>query len=234
MLRHRDRAITGEDLEDLAFAASADVVRVAAVVPRSSDPTNLWLAQEAPMPREGHLQVAAGRVGVIIVPAGEERRPTPSLGLLRQVHDHLRARTPATAEVWVAGPEWIRVTVTARVVPRSPLDADAVRTRVRTAVERFLHPLTGGAGGEGWAFGRKPHRSELFAVVEAVAGVDHVRSLAVVTTPESSTLAPRLEAVLDRSLTELRETTAADLQRWLARALVYSGDHDIAVALEAR
>ncbi|MGH4012335.1 MAG: putative baseplate assembly protein [Pseudonocardiaceae bacterium] len=232
VLRHRDRAVTAQDLEDIAFDASAEVVRVRAVPPSQFDPLDLWLDPAAPKPGAAHGDAEAGRVGMIVVPDSAEPRPAPSLGLLRQVHAHLRARVPATAELWVAGPEWIRVTVTATVVPRSPEVADPVRDRVRAALEHYLHPLTGGPDGSGWAFGRKPHRSDLFAVTEAVEGVDHIRSLEVAQVAKSEEFGGRLEPVLGRSLAAAAaHPPAPDLLRWLGRALVYSGPHAITVTL---
>jgi hypothetical protein len=232
VLRHRDRAVTADDLADLAFAAAADVARVAAVPTVDFDTINLWLDPNAPVPTDAHAQVAAGRVGVIVVPSSGDRRPAPSLGLLRQVRAYLQARCPATTDLWVAGPEWIAVTVTTTVVPPSFSDAEGVGARVRVALDAFLHPLTGGPDGHGWAFGRKPHRSELFAVVEAVAGVDHVRSLDIAAVPESAALADRLEVVLSRTLGQAgTQGSGGELKEWLARALVYSGDHAVTVAL---
>ena len=64
-------------------------------------------------------------------------RPTPSLGLLREVQEYLQERCPPTAGLWVAGPEWIAVTVTATVVATSAGEADAVGDRVRAALEAF-------------------------------------------------------------------------------------------------
>jgi hypothetical protein len=232
VLRHRDRAVTAEDLEDIAFAAAADVARVRTVLPSKFDPFNLWLDPRNPRPAAGHTDTDAGRVGVIVVPDSAEPRPAPSLGLLRQVQGYLRDRCPATAELWVAGPEWVRVTVTATVVPVSPDVADAVRGRVDAALTRYLHPLTGGSGGDGWAFGRKPHDSDLFAVAEGVDGVDHVRSLEVALRAESDDLGARLEAVLNRPMAEAtRAAPALELRGWLRRALVYSGPHQITVTL---
>jgi hypothetical protein len=148
------------------------------------------------------------------------------------VRSHLRDRCPATAELWVAGPEWIRVTVTTTVVPASPEVADVVRGRVDAALTRYLHPLTGGPAGDGWAFGRKPHDSDLFAVAEGVDGVDHVRSLDVALRAESEDLGARLEAVLNRPMAEATRTPPApELRDWLRRALVYSGPHQITVTL---
>ncbi|MFV2022532.1 putative baseplate assembly protein [Micromonospora sp. LOL_023] len=232
-LRHRDRAVTIDDFMDLAFESSTEVARAQAVSPSGFDPFDLWL-DPGEQPGEGHQQADAGGVGVIVVPVSAAVRPAPSLGLLRQVDQHLRARCAPTVGLWVAGPEWIEVTVTATVVATTPESAGLVRARVEQTLDRFLHPLTGGPDGTGWAFGRKPHRSDLYAAVTAVDGVDHVRELAVAQVAESEALGERLAAVLDRSLAQgAAEPVAADLTRWLARALVYSGRHQITVTLPA-
>jgi predicted phage baseplate assembly protein len=232
-LRHRDRAVTAQDLEDLALAASTAVARATAVTPRF-DPTNLWLDPEAPVLTGAHHEVQAGRAGVIVVPTGDAARPTPGMGLLRQVQAFLRERCPPAADVWIAGPEWVRVTVTATIVPTSLEAGDAVGLAVEEALERFLHPLTGGSPGRGWAFGRKPHRSDLFALIEGLAGVDHLASLDVAHEPETrdENLRLALHRALDQSLAEAHDQPpAAELRRWLDRSLVYSGRHEITVAL---
>jgi hypothetical protein len=41
-------------------------------------------------------------------------------------------------------------------------------------LRRFLHPLTGGPDGDGWAFGRNIYVSELYELLEGIAGVDYV------------------------------------------------------------
>lgn len=239
-LRHRDCAVTAQDLSDLARAASTEVARVAVVTPTFNPlDENLWIKDpQAPATAlTADPAVAAGRMGVLIVPKGAESRPTPSLGLLRQVQRYLQARCPATAALWVAGPEWVAVVVTATIVPTTLAEADAIGARVRAVLDHFLHPLTGGPTGEGWSFGRNPHDSDLFAVLEATPGLDHVRSLSVTRTPETADpeRQVRLEKLFTRPLTAAPAPTdrPEDL-RWLARALVYSGQHSITVALETR
>jgi predicted phage baseplate assembly protein len=158
-LRHRDRAVAAADLEDLAMEASPEVALARAVPPQDE--------------RE------AGRVRVLVVPRGAAARPVPSVELLDRVEAHLAERLPAGVEVEVLGPEWMEVGVTVEVVPAGLEDAAQVQAVLPGRLADFLHPVTGGASGEGWSFGRRPHRSDLYAVVEAVPGVDHVRRLEV-------------------------------------------------------
>jgi predicted phage baseplate assembly protein len=238
VLRHRDRAVAASDLEDLAAAASPDVARAVAVVP-AFNPYNLWLGRgEAATP--DHAAAATGRVGVVVVPHADPHsaaaRPTPDLGLLREVRDYLVQRLPATADLWVAGPEWIVATVATTVVPTRPDQGDAVIDRVRSGLAAFLEPLSGGHDGSGWAFAAQPRRSQLIAIVEGVDGVDHVRSLQVSLRPETpdADRATALRTLLERPLREIAVQTPPDpeLVAWLGRALVCSGSHSVTVAFD--
>lgn len=230
-LRHRDRAVTAQDLEDLALEASTDVARARAITPRFR-PFDLWL-DDTTSDIEDQQVADAGRTGVIVVANDSSPRPTPSLNLLRQVREYLQVRCPITTELWVAGPEWIEIVVTVTVVPLTMELADSVGDRVRNALQRFLHPLTGGVHGRGWEFAQKPHRSALFKLLEAVDGVDHVRSLAVAYHPQSADPMHKkhLKNRLERRLNETNERSVPEqeLQHWLDRALIYSGEHVITV-----
>lgn len=156
-LRHRGRAVAASDYEDLAMEASPAVARARAVLPRT--------------PAE------AGRVRVIVLPYGAEDRPIPSLELLERVRARLRGGCSPTVDVEAAGPEWLRVEVTAQVVPLTPADAYGLADRVAERIRAFLHPRTGAPEGAGWAPGRRPFKSELFALIEGTPGVHHLRSL---------------------------------------------------------
>jgi len=235
VLRHRDRAVAAQDLEDLAAAASADVAAATAVVP-IFNPYSLWLDPNAPAPGPDHAQVAAGQVGVVIVPdEPASPQPTPSVVLLNQVSDYLRARCPANASLWVAGPEWIAVSVQATVAVTSVAVADATADLARSALQGYLHPLTGGPDGQGWPFGLWPHDSELSALLEALDDVDHVHAMTVAYQPRTADAqrALGLQRILARALTEPQEPPEleSDLYSWLDRALIYSGTHDVRVQL---
>jgi hypothetical protein len=205
------------------------VAKVAAIVP-SFSPYSLWI-EPGGRPTADHDAVDAGRAGVIVVPDAPDARPTPSLGLLRTVKAHLERRCSPTVDLWVAGPEWIEVAVVATVAAVSVEAADALAGRVRAALDGFIHPLTGGPAGQGWPFGRTPRRSDLFALLEAVEGVQSVPALEVWLRPETADpdLRLRLGALLGRSLRQRgnHPELDADLWRWLDRALVYPGRHQV-------
>jgi len=182
-LRHRNRAVALSDYEDLALAASPAVAR-ARCLPADS-------------------AANAGLVRLIVVPQSSIGRPVPSLELLAQVSDALAAHMPPTVDLQVGGPDWLEVVVSAEVVPVRLAAAGDLQATILARLEAFLHPLGGGTDGRGWEFGRRPHRSDLFALLESVAGVSHIR---------------RLEVAVSG-------TVAA------GRFLVYSGAHRITVAM---
>jgi hypothetical protein len=149
-----------------------------------------------------------GTVSLIIVPRSIEPKPLPSLELIGEVQDYIEARQIPTAKLVVVGPEYIRVDVMVEVGLRVVEGASGVVSDIEDALSRYLHPLTGGLEGLGWDFGRKPHTSDLYVVLEAVRGVDYVKTLIV-------------NEIEDR---------AGVVQT--GRFLVYSGTHTITVTYE--
>ncbi|MFP2900081.1 putative baseplate assembly protein [Corallococcus sp. 4LFB] len=167
-IRHRDRAVTAQDFEDIAREASADVVRVRAITP----PVALS-PPGSPLPG----QPAPGSVWLVIIPSGAGPRPTPGLELLRRVEDHVRARCAPAVDVRAIGPDWVQVHVTATLVVSSLDGVELLMATARAALDRFLHPLTGGDDGDGWDFGRQPHDSDLYALLSDLPGIRRVKTL---------------------------------------------------------
>ncbi len=162
-LRHRQRAVSVQDIEWLAREASPEVARVRCLPLRGPD----GLAQR------GHFTV-------LVAPYGTEARPVPTEGLARDVRDFLARHAPATARIRVLGPGYASVSARAVIVPRLASDAALVEARVRHTIDRFLHPLMGGTDGEGWQFGQSVPLSRLATVLAAVRGVSHVKGLVLV------------------------------------------------------
>jgi len=190
-LRHRGRAVTVEDYEDLAMLASPRVARATCVPLHdlASDP-------DAKDPRPG-------KISLIIVPRSKDAKPTPTMELIGRVQSYVDERRIATADLVIVGPEYVRVDVEAEIAVETLEGASDVRHKVIETLSRFLHPLTGGLSGEGWNFGRKPYDSDLYALIEAIPGVDHVRTL------------------------DVKESEDRPGSRATGRALVYSGSHTI-------
>jgi hypothetical protein len=203
-LRHGGYAITREDFEDLAREASPDVARARAVTP-SFDP----VAHTTPTP-----SLVAGSVLVIVIPFGAEARPVPAPPLLEAVRSHLGPRCSPVVSLRVSGPDWVRITARVEIVPASLEAAGGLVATARAAIAAYLHPLTGGPKGQGWEFGRLPQASDVYAILTAIQGVDHIQNLAVLHEQESS----------PGEWAELPESTPADA---LHRVLCFSGSHVI-------
>ena len=165
--RHRSRAVTVEDYEDLAMLASPDVAR-ARCVPL----VNLIVDPHA-------SQMRPGVVSVIIVPRSAGGTPRPSRSLLRRVTEFLELHQSATAQLIVSSPEYIELNVTAEVAITTLDGMTQLELALRNTLLAFMHPLTGGFDGKGWDFGRQPHRSDLFSLLSSNPQVDHVRGLSI-------------------------------------------------------
>lgn len=173
-IRHGDRAVTVEDYEDLSMLATPEVARAKCIPLKNliNDP----LAQES--------KVSAGDVSIIIVPRSTDIKPLPSTELINHVQDYLKAHAIATANIFVVGPLYVKVSVEVEIGLTSLEGASSVEQVVQQKLTSFLHPLTGGLDGNGWDFGREPYKSDFYALLEAIDGVDHVRTLVVTDTED--------------------------------------------------
>jgi predicted phage baseplate assembly protein len=161
-LQHRDRAASAADYAWLARAASSEVARARA------------LPLEGPDGRGSR-----GYVGIVLVPHSTEPSPVPSEQLARTVQAYLAQRAPAgiAGGIRILAPSYVEVGVRADVLPATADDAAAVEARVRASLAQFLHPLTGGADGRGWDFGRSIYLSDVAARLAAIEGVAAVQLL---------------------------------------------------------
>lgn len=176
VLTTRDRAVTAEDYENLARAATTDVVTVRCLTPRLSADGSPWTY--AGMSR------APGSVYVIVVPDNgpDDPRPGPSVNLLNEVTEYLDARRDLTAALAVVGPRYLPVNVTAQLnvwkqaisggVDETQLSAD---TRAR--IDAYLHPTRGGPDGTGWQAGQPVFASDLFRAIMPAENVAYIASL---------------------------------------------------------
>jgi hypothetical protein len=168
-----------------------------------------------------------GWVTVIIVPGGNDARPLPSPQLRQRVEKYLLDRSANVtaalpARIRVIPPVYVAVKVEADIFPLSLDLAPQVESDVMATLQQFLHPLSGGYEHTGWDFGRFPCLSDFYALLEAVAGVDHVDNLSL--TLQAKT--PRGESTGDPVL--VSEDRPLDVAA-PPFTLVYSGEHKITV-----
>lgn len=214
-LRHRNRAVTLQDIEDLAYEASTDVARVKLITPDlmiqqfSALNGGLWLEPTKPditfddylkskrtqitKPNEfrkiiENINNNSGKVKLIVLPNSKKRQPNPSLALLEKVESYIRSRCESMLDLTVTVPQWQEIIVTATITPTTYQGLDRLRETINQRLESFLHPLTGGSG-EGWRFGRYPQKSDFYALIQSISGVDHVDLLEIKPDPESPELA---------------------------------------------
>ena len=163
VFRHQERSMSAPDYEALAREASPAIAAVR-VLPAT----------------DANGRPAPGSVTVIIVPHSHDPQPQPSFELRQEVHDFLALRAPCTldpADITIKGPFYLPVGISGILVPRDVSQAGTIGAAATAAMAAFLHPLTGGPDGTGWAFGRGVFISDVAAILEAIAGVDHAEFL---------------------------------------------------------
>jgi len=196
-----------------------------------------WLAREAAGAAINRIKCLPGEGGqaytLLLVPAVEGLRPMPDGALVARIRTYLSGRISASVDVEkdvsVIGPRYVTVDVSVEVVPENPLESSVVRERAAGRLADFLHPLTGGPEGEGWAFGRDVYLSEICEQLEAVEGVTRARAGSVLIHPSAiqRELTPRhanirLEVSYPvGSLLSVYNGSGALIERWRTAEAIY-------------
>jgi len=174
-LRAQQRAVTPEDYEDLALAATRSVERVKCNVPQNS---------------KGRL--APGVVEILVVPsvadslrAGDLSRLQVDESLATMIEEHLEKYRLLTTILHVREPEYIGVKAHLEIVPSEFVQPEIVKARIIESLNTFITPLNiaenpeelddlMGADWGGWPFGRDLFVPEIFSLVQRIPGVKHV------------------------------------------------------------
>ena len=179
LFRHRDRAVTETDYQELAARTPGVRMGRVEVLPRFK-------------PHQRRFEVP-GVVSVMVIPFKEGcglPNPRPDRPFLESVHGMLNPRRPLGTELYVIGCEYVPLGVSVAITVKDGfgirdggeaaggsggLSRETVAADVREALRRALWPLPpGGADGEGWPLGRPVRDRELEVVVARVPGVSGV------------------------------------------------------------
>lgn len=163
-LRDPQRAVTAEDFEYLARRATTNdpkVVRACCIARRNleGDP----VSRELDCP---------GHVSVVIVPGGDTK---DFEGLVTRVQRYLEPMRLLTTRLHVVKPYYVSVSLGANIYLRQDFAASEVRTDADDALHKYFNSLPGGGPkGDGWPFGGNVYLSDVYDVLERVAGIDYI------------------------------------------------------------
>jgi len=178
-IRRRDRAITRDDIEQLATSTPGVAIRRAHAAIG-------FLPQNPCTPVPGAVTVFV----VPDLPASLHRffdrscdddlvalRADPAaLGAVAEYLDRFRM---LTHEIHVRSPQFVEVALHVEI-EGSPFSQDDVRTAILESLQNYLHPLFGGPTGGGWPFGEPIRPSELVRRTQHVIDEDlHVQAVKV-------------------------------------------------------
>jgi hypothetical protein len=150
-LRHRNRAVTARDFEDLALESSPDIV-------------------------QARCFVRPGRVRLVVVMRGENsqpdaaevrelERPQPYAAEVRELKRLLLAAAPAALSapdaLRIEGPRVRRLRIVLGLRVASLDHAGQVSTDVQKRIKALFDTATGGVSGEGWALGAEPSEEDI-------------------------------------------------------------------------
>lgn len=166
--RSRYRAITSNDYEELAISTPGLRVARAKAVPNYH-------------PDYPCISDFPGAVTIVAVPHAREGTvtPVPCEGFIKTIQNHLDMHRLVTTDVYVVGPEYVKVSVKCKVRIKKKSSPDKVTKRVQDALEGFLDPLKGGVDEKGWPFGRALYLSEIYQVIDKVEGVDYATGVSI-------------------------------------------------------
>jgi hypothetical protein len=155
-IKHRSRAITPADYEQVALAEFRELATVKCETTTGDGET---------------------RVTVLVVPETDRDKPVPSMTLKHDVRSMLSDHAPATVvesddiDIVVRGPGYAEVSIETTVRAPAVKSVSLLKQRVRQELDTYLHPLTG-KDGEGWDFGELPAHEDIVSLIDKVETVD--------------------------------------------------------------
>lgn len=192
-LRTRYRAVTAEDFETLAHEVQG-VGRVRCLQPRPDDSdavpagtVTLLVIPDLPRFKDAELD---RQIDLHEVLARQDQRTVVEAKLQGELHlpdatgvrlrEFLDGRRLLTTRVAIRAPEYVWVTVQARIKAEPKAEPERVRRMVKHALYEYLHPLFGGADGRGWVFGQALTIDKVYALIQKIPGVEYATELKLI------------------------------------------------------
>lgn len=176
-LRQRYRAVTSEDFEQLILQhwEQASLIKRVKVLPQR----NLGLTDDR------KYAFAPGHISLVVVPDDRQVKPDP----ITELKTWLKPRILLTTRLHIVQPNYIKVNISADLYLEDGADRQKVNKDASATIVTFLDPLNSGTAwdGKGWPFGRNVYVSEVYALLDKIAGVDYVKGVEFFVDNKSST-----------------------------------------------
>ncbi|OPX45567.1 hypothetical protein CLHUN_09460 [Ruminiclostridium hungatei] len=168
------RAVTVEDYELLAYRALMEKPGIREVFPDITART-ICLSNRDMENNKSEDSEQFGHVSVILIVSTQNQ-----LDLMKETYDikqyvrqYLSERKVLTNRVHVVDPDYQDISINLQVSARDGKIADTVRN----VIAQHIDPIVGGEDKKGWPLGRNLYKSDLYYLVEGIAGIDHVRHI---------------------------------------------------------
>lgn len=163
-LRHQFRAVTPGDYERLVRENCRDVERVRCFAGYEEQGARQWGTVTVAVLLKNYLE-------------GQPYFYRVREGLYEFFRDKVNSGMNEGQRLFITAPRFIRMDVKATLCVRDYTLVMPVQDRAGAALEKFLHPVTGGYEGSGWDMGILPEHGQIKNCLQHVPGVFYVKQL---------------------------------------------------------
>ncbi|MEW6733650.1 MAG: baseplate J/gp47 family protein [Acidobacteriota bacterium] len=172
-LREPQRAITIKDYQYLALRHFPNrVKRVCCLPNRNLELTSTKRYQDAP-----------GHISVVILPAKETDKE-----LTNDVSKFFDERRLLTTRLHIVKPRYVDIGVRIEIHLKHTASASDIREKVKKELYNYFNASTGGQEKTGWPFGRSVYISEVYSLIDNIAGIDFATKQELTTTSNTKRL----------------------------------------------
>lgn len=119
------------------------------------------------------LTEAPDHVTLVVLPK------SPSSLFQEAIRGFFEPRRILTTRVHVVSPSRLKTRIDASLYLEDDVTPATVRARAEAALTQWFDPYVGGVDGDGWPFGADVYHSDVYALLDAVPGVDFVDAVDV-------------------------------------------------------
>lgn len=164
-LKHRDRAVTASDYEDLAFEISRNVKKAACFSGYNE---------------EGEVQSGCMTLALLL---GDVNNSGAFATVQSQIYREFEKRIPITVQMgrnfFIVSPVFIRFHIKAELFIADGVSTFTVRSELLKKLGEFFDPDFSGYDQNGWQIGRIPRREEIQTILTGSQNVRHVKNLII-------------------------------------------------------